>query len=227
MPLEGGNSGETFVSDVAGERSVVRVYARSGIRRGSVAPEVDAAVLRLVRGLVPAPEVYEVRRGTEGAPGLLVTSYVAGERLDLLLPVLSEVEQAGVGTAVGTVLARLAQMPMLRAGMFEDGSLTLGEPGAAVLPDEALDLLDSVGRVSLVHGDFVASNVLVDRASLTVAAVVDWEAAHAGSPYTDLGTLLREEHPAAFADAVLAAFVERLPERPDAQALARAAGPRA
>lgn len=41
-PLDGGFSGETFLAEVAGERSVVRIYADRGARRGSQAPEVDA-----------------------------------------------------------------------------------------------------------------------------------------------------------------------------------------
>ena len=80
MPLPGGWSGETFVAEAAGERSVVRIYASSA--RGPAAAEIDAAVLRLVRGLVPVPEVLEVRPAQPHAdlPGLLVTSYLPGTR---------------------------------------------------------------------------------------------------------------------------------------------------
>ena len=72
-PLAGGHSGRTFVADGAGEPSVVRLYP-VGDARGPDAPEVDAAVLHLVRGLVPVPEVLEVRRedadaGLPGTPG--------------------------------------------------------------------------------------------------------------------------------------------------------------
>ena len=72
-PLAGGYSGETFLADGGGQRTVVRVYAASGAQRsaqwsaqvsaqwsaqrGPDAPEVDAGVLRLVRGLVPVPDV--------------------------------------------------------------------------------------------------------------------------------------------------------------------------
>ena len=38
-------------------------------RRGDAAPEIDAAVLRLVRGLLPVPEVLEVRRGDAAPAG--------------------------------------------------------------------------------------------------------------------------------------------------------------
>lgn len=48
VPLAGGFSGETFLSEVAGERTVLRIYADRGRRRGPKAVEIDAAVLRLV-----------------------------------------------------------------------------------------------------------------------------------------------------------------------------------
>ena len=78
-PLEGGWSGQTFVAEVAGERSVVRIYP-PGLR-DDAAPEIDAAVLHLVRGLVPVADVVEVRRGAavDDRPGLLVTSWMPGE----------------------------------------------------------------------------------------------------------------------------------------------------
>src|SRR3954453_8601002 len=88
-PLAGGWSGQTFVADVGGVRSVVRIYAPG--ERDDAGPEIDAAVLRLVRGLVPGPEVLEVPRGIPPAtrPGLLATTSLPGERAALLLPSLA------------------------------------------------------------------------------------------------------------------------------------------
>ena len=126
-PLGGGWSGETFLADAAGERTVVRIYARPS-HRGEAAHEVDAALLRLVRGLVPVPEVLEVRRAdpASGLPALLVTSYVEGVRGDELLPTLDRDGQATLGTRLGGLLADLAGMPTLRPGPFVDGDLTIG-----------------------------------------------------------------------------------------------------
>jgi Ser/Thr protein kinase RdoA (MazF antagonist) len=42
QPLAGGFSGETFLGEAAGERTVVRLYVDRGARRGPAAPEVDA-----------------------------------------------------------------------------------------------------------------------------------------------------------------------------------------
>ena len=213
--------GETFLAEVAGERSVVRIYARPS-HRGAAAHEVDAALLRLVKGLLPVPEVLEVRRADEatGMPALLVTSFLPGERLELLLPRLADAERATLGRSLGELLADLGGMPTLSTGPFVDGRLTIGSfepdldglPAAVELaeprlgwwsPDEltglrevAVDaqaLLDTVGRRVLVHSDFNAKNLLVDPDSLEVTGLLDWEFAHAGHPFTDLGNLLRFE----------------------------------
>lgn len=84
-------------------------------------------------------------------------------------------------------------------------------------------LLDTwTGPPALAHGDFGGSNILVRCAGADdawcVAAVLDWEFAFSGSPFFDLGNLLRPplgERPG-FADAVASAYRAaggRLPER--------------
>ena len=237
QPLTGGFSGETFLGEAAGERTVVRLYVGRGERRGPAAPEVDAAVLRLVTGLVPVPEVLEIRRPdpAAGTPGLLVTTFVPGERLDVVLPDLDAGQRARVGHDLGMIVARLGQMPLPRAGTFVDGNLTIEPfPGATDLvawvdlhrettaladwptdlaaglravADEAQDLLDEVARTCLVHSDLNPKNVLVDPSSGTVTALLDWEFAHAGHPATDLGNLLRFDREPDFADGVLAGYL--------------------
>jgi aminoglycoside phosphotransferase (APT) family kinase protein len=240
-PLVGGHSGETFLADAAGERTVVRVYGQRSAGRGPEAPRVDAAVLALVRGLLPVPEVLEVRRAdpVNGSPGLLVTSFLPGTRLDLLLPGLDEPDRARVGRQVGEVVARLAQMPMPRPGLFVDGDLRTeplpaedlagfvaqrrGGTALALWPereydallavaDRAQELLDGVARTCLVHSDLNPKNLLVDPDTLAVTGVLDWEFAHAGGPVTDLGNVLRFDREPGFAGAVLQTYRERVPD---------------
>ena len=89
---------------------------------------------------------------------------------------------------------------------------------------DAQALLDTVGRFCLVHSDVNPKNVLVDPDSLEVTGLLDWEFAHAGHPYTDLGNLLRFDRQPAFIEAVLEAYVARHGGTPaDALAMARAA----
>ncbi len=244
-PLPGGHSGETFLAESAGERSVVRIYAAASAWRGPNAAEVDAAVLRLVRGLVPVPEVLEVRRADDaaGTPALLVTSWMPGRRLDEVLPEADDDLAATIGRNLGKVLARLAQMPMLRAGMFLDGELRIGPMPPAVadlvtwveersasgplsewspddlgalrgVADRAQDLVDLTDRACLVHSDVNPKNVLVDPVSGEVMALLDWEFAHSGSPFADLGNLLRFDRRPGFAEAVLATYFERVVDAP-------------
>ncbi|HQR27256.1 MAG TPA: phosphotransferase [Nocardioides sp.] len=249
-PLPGGWSGETFLAEAAGERSVVRIYARPG-HRGEQAQEVDAALLRLVRGLVPVPEVLEVRRAdpAAGTPALLVTSFLEGSRGDVLLPSLTERDLRRVGGRLGDLLAVLGGIPMLRPGPFVDADLTIGSFGpadglpawveehpqaaAAWSADEraglaevalrAQALLDTVDRVCLVHSDFNPKNLLFDE-DLQVTALLDWEFAHAGHPFTDLGNLLRFDRSPGYVEAVLAAYCSRRGGTPAAALdLARAA----
>jgi aminoglycoside phosphotransferase (APT) family kinase protein len=243
VPLTGGHGGETFLAESAGERTVVRIYADRGARRGPAAVDIDAAVLRLVRGLLPVPDVLEMRRPdpASGSPALLVTSFLPGTRLDLLLPDLDEGLRRVVGADLGGLLARLAQIPMLRAGMFVGGDLRT-EPlpdgdlldwvkrhrdgtalrdwpareydGLLEVADRAQELLDGVDRACLVHSDFNPKNVLVDPATATVTGLLDWEFAHAGGPFTDIGNLLRFDRDPALADPVLATYAERVPDAP-------------
>ena len=228
-PLAGGHSGRTFAGQVAGERAVLRIYP-PGDPRGPEAPEVDAAVLRLVRGLLPVPDVLDVRRErpATGEPGLLITSWMPGERGDLALAGLDEAGLVRLGSSLGRAAATLAGMPALRPGPFADATLALGEFPRADLPEwvearltawapgerarlaavagAAQDLLDTAGRSCLVHSDLNPKNVLVDPTSLELTAVVDWEFAHAGHPWTDVGNLLRFERHPAYVDAVLEAW---------------------
>ncbi|RYB91911.1 aminoglycoside phosphotransferase family protein [Nocardioides oleivorans] len=235
-PLAGGWSGRTFLGEAGGERVVVRLYPPDDAR-GPEAPEVDQAVLRLVRGLLPVPDVLEVRRPQpdSGQPGLLVTQWLPGERGDVVVSELSDAGDddglARLGTAMGSVAATLAGMPVRRTGTFVDAELTLRElpdldltqwvdgrlaawPSAerdalAEVARDAQDHLDTVGRACLVHSDLNPKNVLVDPQSLAVTAVLDWEFAHSGHPWTDVGNLLRLDRHPAYVDAVLAAWTAR------------------
>lgn len=250
VPLEGGWSGRTFTSRLGGESVVVRIFPP-----GSRPAQVDAALLRLVRGLLPVPRVLEIQYGDDelDLPGLLVTELLPGVRGDLLLPALDDERAALVGRHLGALAADLCGMPMLVAGEFIDADLTirsfgvqeqsleawveahrdgLAEHGWTAAELSGLDRLAAVGedllievsRRCLVHSDLNPKNLLLDPDSLEVTGLVDWEFAHAGHPYTDLGNLLRFESEGPYAAAVLEEFTVRHggdPER--ARALAGAA----
>ncbi|WP_240937898.1 phosphotransferase [Nocardioides sp. JQ2195] len=234
VPLEGGHSGETFLGTSGDEQVVVRIHAGRSAARGDDAVDIDAAVLRLVRGLLPVPEVLEVRRPDPASdlPGILVTSFLPGQRLDLVLPDADAELEARIGANLAELLTRLNRMPFLSGGPFVDASLRVGSFGPEAadlrafaesllsgpalsawattdrdalldLADRSQDLLDPVDRHCLVHSDFNPKNLLVDPRSGAVTGVLDWEFAHAGLPVADLGNLLRFERSPAFVAAVL------------------------
>lgn len=236
-PLPGGASGETFLAGAGEETTVLRVYAGRSAVRGPLAPEVDAAVLRLVRGVLPVAEVLEVRRGDPGAdlPGLLVVSRLPGEPLVEVLPDLDDAGLRRVGEGLGVLAGRLGLAVQPRRGLFTDHRLVadrrlptlheLLDPAAADLPagladalrpvlDDADGLLAGDSRSVLVHGDLNPRNVLVDPASLVVTGLVDWEFAHAGGPWEDLGNLLRHAPDGPLRDGVLASYASLVPGLP-------------
>jgi Ser/Thr protein kinase RdoA (MazF antagonist) len=193
---------------------VVRVFA--GLRHAPQAAEIQAALLRLVRGLLPVPEVLELRRAdpVTGTPALLVTEFLPGVRADLLLPTLGAAGLRRTGESCGRIAATLGGMPMLRRGVFADGDLAV-EPYDPELPtslgglaEDAQALLDEEPRTCLVHGDLDPGNLLLDPETLEVTGVLDWEVAHAGHPFADLGTLLRFGREPAYVDGVLGAYAE-------------------
>ena len=244
-PVVGGNSGEVFRarSEATGEDVVLRVYGAGGRRRGPEAPGVQAAVLRLVADVVPAPRVVELREpGRGGEPAVLATTVLPGVVLDDVLTDCGPDLAGTLGRSLGEVLGRLSAVAMSGPGDFLDATLAdrvwqegaeslvtwldrwsaraplaaLGANGLAVLREvcaEADGLLAAAPRACLVHGDLSPRNVLCDPDAGVVTGLIDWEFAHAGHPMEDAGHQLRERPGSDFATAMLASYDEALPRR--------------
>lgn len=206
VPLTGGYGGQTYAVSAGGEDAVLKLYVKDPDRAA-----IDAALLRLVHGLLPVPRILDVKReGSAEDPPYLLTERLPGVNLQVYLGTAGEAERRTVGEQLGELLVRLSGMPFLTFGMFRDGELAiepfgsgdleryvegldlgLGEGFASVI-EEAEDVLaEGVDRVCLVHSDFNPKNLLVDPATARLTGLIDWEFAHAGSPYTDLGNLFR------------------------------------
>ena len=127
---------------------------------------------------------------------------------------------ASLGRTLGTTLAAIGRHGFAASGIL-DANLRVQpwpEPMAAFLRrclsegkgaarldaaarDAAIDFAQAQCGVlttlfadcRLVHGDFGMANILLTRQaeSWRVVAVLDWEFCHAGTPMTDIGTLLR------------------------------------
>ncbi len=238
-PLSGGYSGETFLVGVAGEEAVLRLYVRDpthaavdaalfslvrdlvpvprvlDLRTEPSAPEAPAFLLmeRLpgVRMDLWLPEATPDLRRAAGAHVGRVLARLAG------IPFLRSgrfvgpdlrVEPWGTGDSPGGLDAWVEAHRHL--GTFAAWS---GDELAALLEvaRAGQDLLDTERRVCLAHSDFNPKNLLVDADTGEVTGLIDWEYAHAGSPYTDIGNLLRFETDEAFCRGVVETYAALAP----------------
>jgi aminoglycoside phosphotransferase (APT) family kinase protein len=213
VPLTGGYGGETFAVSAAGEDAVLKLYGRRPERAA-----VDVSLMRLVRGLLPVPRVLDAmpEPAGDGVPPYVLYERLPGVNLETYLGTADEDERRKVGEQLGELLVRLSGMPFLAFGDFAGRELAIEPFGLGGLEDffssraEAIGLtpaqragfegvLDQaeelaetgVDRICLVHSDFNPKNLLVDPATARLTGLIDWEFAHAGSPYADLGNLLR------------------------------------
>jgi aminoglycoside phosphotransferase (APT) family kinase protein len=187
-----------------GARFVLRLRSRGDAER-------EVCVMDLARKVVPVPE--EVARGE----GWSIYTFAEGR-------MLSEVpEHTGLAA---DVLARIASITFHASGWIQtDGSITpfdfgggddfttsmlirddvrawIGEDAAEAIPKimerEAGTLAEMGAQHSLVHGDFNPTNILIHNGA--VSGIVDWEFSHSGTPYMDIGNLLRHIEPSRYSD---------------------------
>ncbi len=82
-------------------------------------------------------------------------------------------------------------------------------------PTRRKEILDRTTRACLVHSDFNPKNILVEPSTGEVTGLLDWEYSHAGSPFTDLGNLLRFDRRPDLADAVLSTYSDNVVDAPE------------
>jgi aminoglycoside phosphotransferase (APT) family kinase protein len=237
VPLTGGYGGETYAVSAGGEDAVLRLYGRHPERAA-----VDVSLLRLVRGLLPVPRVLDAMPDPagDGAPPYVLTERLPGINLQTYLDTAADKERQKVGEQLGELLVRLSGMPFLTFGEFVGRDLLIESFGGGGLTqwlnryvedlgltrdqveslysvlDRAEDLADTgVDRICLVHSDFNPKNLLVDPDTAELTGLIDWEFAHAGSPYTDLGNLLRFCEDPVLGKAVLSVVRETGPDLGD------------
>lgn len=116
-------------------------------------------------------------------------------RAGFLGPGLTLIEpMSGAGMVYAGHIGELLAQPGTRAALGADLAARLNAALLALATQ--LAVLDA-GPVSLVHGDYKGSNILVqpsqerDRPAWRVAAVLDWEFVHAGAGLLDFSILLR------------------------------------
>jgi Ser/Thr protein kinase RdoA (MazF antagonist) len=160
-PLTRGYSGETFLAPGDPEPVVVRIYRRNPERA-----TVDAAVLRLLRGVMPVPDVVELRPATDQTPGLLVTEFLDGITLDeVLADPPRDLDWEELGLELGWLLGGLSRIPFVRPGSFVDADLSISSDGLpSDLADWAQHARDSGRIASWSEADWSGLRELVDQA---------------------------------------------------------------
>ena len=181
-PLGGGWSGETFLAAPAGEpgagrgdRLVARYFA--DVRHAEHAAGIQAALLGLVRDLLPVPAVRQAYDGDAALPGLLVTELLPGERGDLVLARLTADSRDAsrqahrlhtLGRALGDIARTLAAIPMPRAGMFADDDLRI-EPFHLWLPTWVDTHAPRLAESGWSAGEVAALRAVAERAASDLA----------------------------------------------------------
>jgi aminoglycoside phosphotransferase (APT) family kinase protein len=177
-PLQHGYTNHTVGDDTRVEKTYAGPDAAERLAR-------ERAVVSALRGLLPVPAVKQdsgpdVDADSDGDAAAAAAD-VLTVRFERLPGTHGQelMEQRGLAGRVlnvcGRVLRCLHQVPA--AAVF-------GRPA-------------EVGQV-VVHGDFGPNNMLLDPATLTVTALLDWEFAHVGSPIEDLAWcewIVRAHHP--------------------------------
>jgi len=169
---------------------------------------------------MPAMLHFEPHDAEAGLPCTLM-EWIEGERLELRAEGLDAEGRRRLGRQIGAALARIHEEPYVATGFLDadlnlvtpvpmdgegllaclDGWVVRGRGAARLGAGLTQDLLACVREVGgmldapaqqpcLAHGDFGGANLLVDTKD-NLAAVLDWEFAFAGTPYFDLGNLLR------------------------------------
>jgi len=204
-----GGSNRTIVFDLVEGASRRRLVSREETYRAANSPFLSPPdQFRLMRFVFaqgfPVPEpVFEYDAGDATAPGY-VCAYVEGETMPkaiLHAPALAQVRPT-LAARCGELLAMLHGMPRAEAAFLD------GRPDSVDAVAAQRERYDSYGGGRpaielglrwlarnkpqaappvLVHGDFRVGNIMV--APQGVTAVLDWECAHIGSAWEDLGWL--------------------------------------
>ena len=199
-PLPGGACNSNYRVELDdGAVVVARFYSRGD-------PEHDRRILDLAGDAVPVPEMLAL-----GA-GWAIMRLLPGQRLG---------EDSDAIRDAGRTLARIASVQLERSGeILPDGTIRpwpfeetggfvrtclaktevrrwLGEETVqgveTLMKDEAERLAEIATESRLVHGDFNPTNILVQDS--VVSGVLDWEFAHSGTTYMDIGNLQRHLGP--------------------------------
>ncbi|WP_029135974.1 phosphotransferase family protein [Nakamurella lactea] len=199
-PLDSGSDHDVYVVDGT-------LLIRFG-RDGAGSPEPEASLLRRLGGLLTVPVPQPVF--SDERTGALACRLLPGTPLLSIARDIRNEWRAGVGAALGTMLADLHQLTTDDLG----GCPVDGAPPAESLADAIrsfaeistdvpaglrgamADFLDSrpppPGPKVFSHNDLGIEHVLVEPATGSITGIIDWSDAAMCDPARDFGLLLRD-----------------------------------
>jgi aminoglycoside phosphotransferase (APT) family kinase protein len=204
-----GQSNPTYKLKSAGNTFVLRAKPPGKLLKSAHAVDREFRVMQALAATdVPVPQVFHLTEETSPiGPQFLVMSWVDGCIFwDPALPDQDRHIRARVYDQMNHVLATLHSVAPAEVGLHDFGkpgnyferqlNRWAGQYAASVdkpHPD-ALWLIDWLrerivpddGSVSIVHGDYRIDNMIFDRQSHEVKALLDWELSTLGHPLADL-----------------------------------------
>lgn len=204
-----GQSNPTYLLDADSGQYVLRAKPPGQLLKSAHQVDREYRVMRALKGTgVPVPQMLFLS-GDETAIGRMyfVMEYLDGrifwepdlpkcdlserapiyDAMNAALAALHDVDPTAVGLAdfgrPGNYFERqlsrwTKQYRASETGTIEDMDALIGWLESALPPDD--------GKVSLVHGDYRIDNMIFDRNTPTILAVLDWELSTLGHPLADL-----------------------------------------
>jgi len=210
--FSGGQSNPTYLLETPRRRYVLRRKPPGTLLKSAHAVDREYRVLQALHGgTVPVPRpVALCADDTVVGSMFYVMDFVEGRIFwDPALPELDRSERAPVFAEMVRVLAAIHDVDVAAAGLADFGrpgdyferqfdrwsrQYRASETGRLDAMEFLIDWLPrhlppDDGQVSLIHGDYRIDNLIFDRQSPVIAAVLDWELSTLGHPYADLAYL--------------------------------------
>jgi aminoglycoside phosphotransferase (APT) family kinase protein len=204
-----GQSNPTYLIETPAQRYVLRRKPPGRLLKSAHAVDREFRVLRALESSdVPAPRALALCEDESVIGSMFyMMEHVDGRIFwDPALPGLSREERGAIYDAMNAGLVALHGVDVVAAGLADFGrpgsyfarqlqrwteQYRASETATIIDMDRLIDWLGAHvpaddGRMSLVHGDWRIDNMIFDRSSPRLLAVLDWELSTLGHPFADL-----------------------------------------